>query len=39
MGGRIVAEGTPEEVAANAASYTGEALRAVLPDGAVAPAK
>ena len=29
-GGRIVVEGTPEEVAAYAASYTGRALRAVL---------
>ncbi len=29
-GGRIVAEGTPEAVAAVAASYTGEALRSVL---------
>jgi excinuclease ABC subunit A len=29
-GGRVVAEGTPEEVAANRASYTGEALRSVL---------
>jgi excinuclease ABC subunit A len=29
-GGRIVADGTPEEVAANPASYTGQALREVL---------
>ena len=29
-GGRIVAEGSPEEVAANAASYTGRVLAAVL---------
>ena len=29
-GGRIVAQGTPEQVAANGASHTGEALRAVL---------
>ena len=29
-GGYIVAEGTPEEVAACAASYTGQALRSVL---------
>ena len=29
-GGRIIAEGTPEEVAANAASHTGTYLRAVL---------
>ena len=30
-GGRIVVEGTPEEVAASAESYTGESLRTVLP--------
>jgi len=30
-GGRIVAEGTPEEVAANPNSYTGQYLRGVLP--------
>jgi excinuclease ABC subunit A len=30
-GGRIVAEGTPEDVAANAGSYTGEYLQRVLP--------
>ncbi len=29
-GGRVVAEGTPEEVAACAASYTGQALKAAL---------
>ncbi len=29
-GGNIVAEGTPEQVAANAASYTGQFLRKVL---------
>jgi len=29
-GGRIVAEGTPEQVAKNRKSYTGQALRAVL---------
>ncbi|MBC7243332.1 MAG: hypothetical protein H5T60_12925, partial [Anaerolineae bacterium] len=29
-GGRIVAEGTPEEVAANPHSYTGQFLRKVL---------
>ncbi|MBD3161510.1 MAG: excinuclease ABC subunit UvrA [Candidatus Eisenbacteria bacterium] len=29
-GGRIVAEGTPEEVAAVSDSYTGQALRAIL---------
>ena len=32
-GGRIVAEGTPEQVAAVEASYTGQALRAVLGRG------
>lgn len=32
-GGQIVACGTPEEVAANAASYTGQFLRKVLPGG------
>ena len=30
-GGKIVVEGTPEEVAACAESYTGESLRTVLP--------
>ncbi len=30
-GGRLVATGTPEEVAANPGSYTGRYLRAVLP--------
>jgi excinuclease ABC subunit A len=30
-GGKIVIEGTPEEVAACAESYTGESLRTVLP--------
>ncbi len=30
-GGRIIARGTPEEVAANETSYTGVALRTVLP--------
>jgi excinuclease ABC subunit A len=30
-GGLIVASGTPEEVAANEASYTGQHLRRVLP--------
>jgi excinuclease ABC subunit A len=29
-GGRIVAEGTPETVAKNKKSYTGQALKAVL---------
>ena len=34
-GGRIVAEGTPEEVAATSASYTGQFLAEMLPgDGA-----
>jgi excinuclease ABC subunit A len=35
-GGRLVATGTPEEVAANPASYTGRYLRDVLPN---APAR
>jgi len=30
-GGELVAEGTPEEVAANPRSYTGQFLQAVLP--------
>jgi excinuclease ABC subunit A len=30
-GGQIVAEGTPEDVAANQRSFTGEALQTVLP--------
>jgi excinuclease ABC subunit A len=30
-GGRLVAEGTPEEVAASEASHTGHFLRRVLP--------
>ena len=29
-GGRVIAEGTPEEVARNKASYTGQYLKAVL---------
>ncbi|MGD9584231.1 MAG: hypothetical protein AB7V26_11275, partial [Lysobacterales bacterium] len=29
-GGRIIAEGTPEQVAANPASHTGQYLRRVL---------
>ncbi len=33
MGGRIVAEGTPEQVAAVPGSYTGEFLKKVLDDG------
>jgi excinuclease ABC subunit A len=32
-GGMVVAEGTPEQVAAIEASYTGQFLRGVLPDG------
>jgi excinuclease ABC subunit A len=31
-GGELIAEGTPEEVAADPASFTGEYLRRVLPD-------
>jgi excinuclease ABC subunit A len=30
-GGRLVAEGTPEQVAAASGSYTGKFLREVLP--------
>lgn len=33
-GGRIVAEGTPEQIAANADSYTGQYLVRYLPPGA-----
>jgi len=29
-GGRVVAEGTPEDLAKNAASYTGQFLRSKL---------
>ena len=32
-GGHVVAEGTPEQVAANEQSYTGQYLRTVLGDG------
>jgi excinuclease ABC subunit A len=32
-GGRIVAEGTPEQIAASAASHTGRYLKRVLRDG------
>ena len=32
-GGLVIAEGTPEDVAANPASYTGQFLRHVLPGG------
>ena len=31
-GGQVVAEGTPEDVAANERSYTGQFLRSVLPE-------
>jgi len=31
QGGRLVAEGTPEQVAAVPGSHTGQALRGVLP--------
>jgi excinuclease ABC subunit A len=34
-GGRVVVEGTPEHVAACNASYTGQALRAVLPTSSI----
>jgi excinuclease ABC subunit A len=30
-GGRVVAEGTPEDVARNRASHTGRYLKSVLP--------
>ena len=33
-GGRVVAEGTPEEIAANTASHTGHFLRQMLPQAA-----
>ena len=36
-GGYIVAEGSPEQVAANAKSYTGQVLRRVLPRAKRAP--
>ncbi len=35
-GGEVVAEGTPEEIAANLRSHTGQWLRRVLPAPAVA---
>jgi excinuclease ABC subunit A len=38
-GGRIIAQGTPEEVAATEGSYTGQYLRAALARKATAPAK
>jgi excinuclease ABC subunit A len=31
LGGRVVAEGTPEQVAKTAGSYTGDVLKRVLP--------
>jgi excinuclease ABC subunit A len=37
-GGEIVAVGTPEDVAEVAESYTGQFLRRVLPEAAVAAA-
>ncbi|MBC8872214.1 MAG: excinuclease ABC subunit UvrA [Planctomycetes bacterium] len=37
-GGRIVATGTPEELAAHPDSYTGQALAPILPHNAVGPA-
>ena len=33
QGGEIVAEGTPEEISVNPKSYTGKALREILPRG------
>ena len=33
-GGRVVAEGTPEDIAASPASHTGRFLRPLLPDAA-----
>jgi len=38
-GGRIIAQGTPEEVAATEGSYTGQYLRAVLATKPATPAK
>jgi len=37
-GGRLVAVGTPEQVARSKKSYTGEALRKVLGGRAILPA-
>jgi len=37
QGGTVVAEGTPEEVAAVAASYTGQYLRPLLASGTGGP--
>ena len=37
-GGRVVAQGTPEDVARVEASHTGHYLRALLPDFAETPA-
>jgi excinuclease ABC subunit A len=36
-GGTVVAEGTPEEVAAHRDSFTGQYLRPLLGDGAASP--
>jgi excinuclease ABC subunit A len=36
-GGRLIAEGTPEKVAAKAGSYTGQFLQDVLPSGPSGP--
>ena len=38
-GGRIIAQGTPEEIAATEGSYTGQYLRAALAKKPAAPAK
>ncbi|MBI2752051.1 MAG: excinuclease ABC subunit UvrA [Betaproteobacteria bacterium] len=38
-GGRVVAEGTPEEVAANKASYTGQYLKRALRPDSTEPAR
>ena len=38
-GGRIIAQGTPEEVAVTEGSYTGQYLRAVLAKKPAAPSK
>ncbi|MCB1564633.1 MAG: hypothetical protein KDI78_03185, partial [Xanthomonadales bacterium] len=37
-GGQIIAEGTPEELAANPDSHTGRFLARLLPDAKAAPA-
>ena len=36
-GGKVIATGTPEEVAQNSASYTGEYLRKILPTSPLRP--